>query len=368
MVDESETGSGVYAAIKGAHSAMDAVCIPLRNKDGSPRLAEEIDAEFTLRVRQACGEGKQVLLIQTDISKSGMIAPSYQCTAALQQSLGAQVDVLIDACQFRIAPATLRACLKHGYLVALTGSKFVGGPSFSGALLIPAQTVHRFRELTSYPDHADFPENWEGQGNLARFCNFGMLIRWEAALSELQAFRNIPDLDITNFMHNFSSAILARLDNDPSFLPVSVPTLDRRSLHSDDNWGSIQTIFPFQLYRTDVSGRRALDIKETQMVYHNLPTSQPRCQLGQPVNYGTAMSALRICLSARLIVQAAAQGGTNADRVIEQAQLVLDQASNLANSDPLQMRRSIMKASFIRDAKHPEVQTHTSHQRYLALG
>jgi len=368
MVDESETGSGVYAAIKGAHSTMDAVSIPLRNKDGSPRLAEEIDAEFTLRARQACGEGKQVLLIQTDISKSGMIAPSYQCSAALQQSLGTQVNVLIDACQFRIAPATLRACLKHGYLVALTGSKFVGGPSFSGALLIPAHIVDRFRELSSYPDHADFPERWGGKGNLPTSRNFGMLIRWEAALSELQAFRAIPNADITNFMHSFSSAMLARFDSDPAFSPVTVPTLNRRSLHSDDNWGSIQTIFPFQLYRTEVSGKRALDIKETQMVYHNLPTIKPRCQLGQPVNYGTAKSALRICLSARLIVQAAAQGGANADRVIEQAQLVLDQASYLASSDLLQMRRSSMRPRFIQDVENLEESVHISRQRYVALG
>jgi selenocysteine lyase/cysteine desulfurase len=335
MVNESETGSGVFAAINDSHPGIEVLTVPLRETDGTPRHAKDIDAEFIVAAQQAYAAGYHVLLIQTDISKTGMIAPSYGCTAALHRTLGTHLDVLIDACQFRIAPATLRACLARGYSVALTGSKFVGGPSFSGVLLIPAETAARLRtlpfpsELATFSAVADWPNNWPVQGILEASSNFGLLLRWEAALYELRAFRAIPDADIACFLRAFAGSIQARLTDDPTLSPVAVPELDRSALLSEPCWDQIQTIFPFQLYRTDLSARHALDTEETQRIYRNLPTIKPRCQLGQPVNYGAGKNALRLCLSARLIVRAAEHDGAC---IIEQAQSALDQAIRLADS------------------------------------
>lgn len=338
MVDETETGSGVSAAISGTHPDMEVAAVALRNADGTPRNANEIDAEFTLRAKQAHAKGRHVLLIQTDISKTGMIAPSYGCSAALQQELGNRFDILIDACQFRIAPATLRACLAHGYTVALTGSKFVGGPSFSGVLMIPAKTAEKLRrrpvtrQLAIHSSEADWPDSWPVQGVLDKSCNFGLLLRLDAALNELRAFRALPECDVTHFLSTFAEAIQKKLADSPGFSLVQVPQLDRSALRAQISWDHVQTIFPFQLYRFGATGRHPLDADQTRNVYRSLPIATPRCQLSQPVRYGTERNALRVCVSARLVVQATAYDGAYAERVIAQALTALDQAEHLART------------------------------------
>jgi hypothetical protein len=338
MVDEAETGSGIFAAITGTHPVIEVATVALRNSTGTSRLPQEIDAEFTALALQAHATGRHVLLIQADISKTGMIAPSYGCTAALQQALGTQLDLLIDACQFRIAPATLHACLARGYTVALTGSKFVGGPSFSGALLIPATTADRIRKrpfprkLTTHSAAADWPDSWPVNDALQTLCNFGLLLRWEAALSELRTFRALPEAEVTRFLQTFAQAIQAKLVGNPALSPVPVPKLDRSALLIQSSWDQVQTVFPFQLYRNTVSGRLLLDAEETQKIYRSLPEAIPRCQLSQPVNYGTGLNALRLCVSARQIVQAAAHDWAYADSIIAQALAALDQAACMAQS------------------------------------
>jgi hypothetical protein len=337
MVGESETGSGILAAIADSCPGIEVARIGLRMDDGLPRDAMEIDADFSELALQAHAAGRHVLLIQADISKTGMIAPSYDCTAILQQALGRQLDVLIDACQFRIAPATLRACLERGYCVALTGSKFVGGPSFSGALVIPARTAALLRKrpfphkLERYSTIADWPDSWPVQGVLKSSWNFGLLLRWEAALRELHAFRGLQDADIARFVQIFERAIQEKLSGNPSCSLVPVPRLDRSALLVQSGWDRIQTIFPFQLYRVTASGRQALDAEQTQNVYRRLPYAATHCQLGQPVSYSAERNALRLCLSARLVVQALADDGKDGDKIIAQALSVIDQAARLAN-------------------------------------
>jgi len=343
MVDERETGSGVYAAIAGTHPVIEVATVALRHADGTPRTTQEIDTEFTDLAHRAYAAGRHVLLIQADISKTGMIAPSYECTATLQETLGSQLDVLIDACQFRMSPSTLRACLARGYTVALTGSKFVGGPSFSGALLIPAQTSARYRQrpflgrLASDATATDWPNGWPMQGAQDVPSKFGLLLRWKAALFELRSFRALPDGDIARFLQIFAKSIQERITNDRAFLPVPVTKLDRSALHAQSGWDEIQTIFPFQLCQLNPAGRRALDAHEMRNVYLHLPTAVVRCQLGQPVNYGKGQHALRLCLSARLIVQAVINNGVYANSIIAQAQAALDQAARLANPDSYSM-------------------------------
>jgi hypothetical protein len=338
MVGETETGSGVSAAITGTHHGIEVATVALRNADGVPRPAREIDAEFSALALQAHAAGRHVLLIQTDVSKTGMIAPSYGCSAALQQALGTRLDILIDACQFRIAPATLRACLAQGYSVALTGSKFVGGPSFSGVLMIPAGTAGRIRkrpfprQLATHSGAADWPDGWPVQEVLETSSNFGLLLRLDAALCELRAFRALPDADVIRFLQAFATAIQARLDDNPSFSPVAVPGLDRSALPAQSSWDHVRTIFPFQLYRSTASGRRPLDAEETQRVYRGLPAAATHCQLSQPVKYSAGLNALRICASARLVVQGVAHDGAYADVIIARALAVLDQAACLAGS------------------------------------
>ena len=283
MVEESETGSGVRTAMSCHHSEINAVS--LRTADGKPRASEKIDAEVVALVEAAVALGHHVLLVMVDQSKTGMIAPGIACAMALSRRHSEKVSVLVDACQFRIAPATLRAYLGQGFMVAITGSKFLTGPAFSAALMLP-----------------------EGYSQRVEDCkDLGLLLRWEAALVEHRRFRALEQSRVTLIMESFARVVRERLAEDPRFKLLPVPLLDRGPLLAESSWDRLPGIFPFLLYHRK---GRPLTREETQRVYSLLQLSGMdvidgrRCQLGQPVAIGRDASALRLALSARLISDA----------------------------------------------------------------
>jgi len=366
-VNAQETGSGVPAAAAGRHfgnrsalgmpvtagmpvgrdAHVSVAAVPIRRSDGMPRPRTEIDADVEALVRQAVAAGKRVLLVLVDVSKTGMIAPGPDCAAALRRQWPDAVDVLVDACQFRIAPATLQAYLRQDFMVAVTGSKFLTGPTFSGALLIPEKTAARMRarslsSLSAYSCRADWPDSWRGARALDNVPNFGMLLRWEAALEELRAFRAVSDAGLVEFFDAFALAVQTRLHDDPCFEPLPLARLDRGTTANTHGWDRIPTIFPFLLYRPGPDGvRQPLAREQSAQVYRMLQQDLAgtcgasvgalRCQLGQPVvcgeRDGLPVSALRICASARLAVEAFAG---NRDAVIRRALSALDKAALLA--------------------------------------
>jgi hypothetical protein len=367
-VNAEETGSGVPAAAAGRHfdgctalgrqvaagtplgrkPDVEIASVPIRQTDGTPRPRTEIDADVEALARQAVAAGWRVLLVLVDVSKTGMIAPGPDCAAALRRQWPDAVDVLVDACQFRIAPATLQAYLRQDFMVALTGSKFLTGPTFSGALFIPERIAARLRaaplsSLSAYSCRADWPRGWSGTQMLDDAPNFGLLLRWEAALAELRAFRAVSEAELTDFFHAFALTIHARLRDDPCFESLPVAPLDRGTTVGTHGWDGIPTIFPFLLYRRGPGGgRQPLGREQSAQVYRLLqkdlagtcevPVAALRCQLGQPVicgeRDGIPVSALRICASARLAVAASAG---DRDMVIRQALSALDKAVLLAS-------------------------------------
>jgi len=350
MVEANETGSGVASAL--ADNTVEIAQVSIRLDDGTPKPPTAIDADAEALASKAVASNRRILLILVDQSKTGLIAPSPACVIALHRRFPDNIEVLVDACQFRIAMPTLRAYLEQGFMVALTGSKFLAAPTFSGMLLLPPALAERFqkrpfpRRLSSCSSKADWPTNWTGAEHLDHAANFGLLLRCEVALEELRRFRAVPQAAVIEFLQAFSEAIRQRLASDPHFEPLPVPPLDRRPLIEPDNWDHLQTIFPFLLYHPQPAGRTPLSREETLHVYRQLPTTLDltdrnsdiaaiRCQLGQPVACGTrngaAVSALRLCLSSRLIVEAT----TSSDKsigVIKNALLALDKTAWLIQS------------------------------------
>lgn len=371
-VNAEETGSGVPAAAGGRHfgsraalgmpvtadtpvsrdANVDVASVPIRHSDGTPRSRNEIDADAEALVRQAVAAGRRVLLVLVDVSKTGMIAPGPDCVAALRRQWPDAVDVLVDACQFRISPATLQAYLRQDFMVAVTGSKFLTGPTFSGALFIPERIAPRLRaapllSLSAYSCRADWPRDWSGAQMLDNVPNFGLLLRWEAALAELRAFRAVPEAELADFFDAFALTIQARLRDDPCFDPLPVAPLDRGTTVDTHGWDGIPTIFPFLLCRRGPNGgRQPLGREQSAQVYRLLqkdlagtceaPVAALRCQLGQPVicgeRDGIPVSALRICASARLAVEATAG---NRDVLIRRALSALDKVVLLAGGTSL---------------------------------
>jgi hypothetical protein len=370
-IEPEETGGFVPAALAGRHfttrtalglsvalgaplsgRASELVAVASRDDDGTPRSGGAVEAEMEAAIRKAIGAGGRALLVMSDVSKTGLLAPSPGFARELAGTLAGRLDVLVDACQFRLAPATLRAYLDAGFMVALTGSKFLTGPAFSGALLVPPGMARRFascdlaNELSAYAAQAEWPVTWANSCRLPQRANLGLLLRWEAALTELRAFLAVPSQRIKELLAHFAAAISARLAADPAFEPLPVPAIERTGFGEADAWDRLPTIFPFVLRARG----RYLDPEEVASLHLLLPrdarglietgaatalrqAAQMRFRLGQPVRCGRrggqAMAALRLCASARLVAEAS-RGEAARDAVIGRALAGLDKAALLA--------------------------------------
>lgn len=291
MVQSSETGSGVASALNQKNVEIKSVTLRLDN--GLLRPISEIDAEIVFLTEKAISQNKNVLLILVDQSKTGMIAPSMNCAIALKTRFENCVKVLIDACQFRLSNETLKMYLHHDFMLALTGSKFLAAPSFSGILVLP-----KLFNLSIQNEET----------------NVGLLLRMEIALNQYQQFCSLHDYQIQIVIRDFSQFIQNYLNTSPYFELLEMPILQRENL----TWDSLPTIFSFLLLRD----KQPLSIAETREIYQQLPQQNPRCQLGQPVMITETKSALRLCLSAPLIVQAT-QSDWHRQVLIKQALQVL---------------------------------------------
>ena len=361
MMEASETGSGVVAALGGRHfgeaspqgavlvagapvdqrNAPEVAQVAIRHADGTPRALAEVHAEIESQVVRAVAADRRVMLIALDVSKTGLLVPSPAWVASLRKRWPRYLDVLVDACQFRLSPASLRRYLDAGCLVAMTGSKFLTGPTFCGALFIPATLTARLRDrplppaLSAYCARAEWPQGWAAATHLDDATNFGLLLRWEAALAELQAFSQVPAAKAREFVEAFATAVRRHVDAQPALQALQIHPLARGG-DGDASWDAVPTIFPFVLHRLAADASRVpLTRAETQDIYRQLAddAAGPRCQLGQPVACGSRdgvpVSALRLCLSARLIVEATADDGAGAPQVIARALAALDKLAHL---------------------------------------
>jgi len=356
-VESRETGSGVPAALSGRHfsgwtalgapvtegdafggGGTELIILSARAHDGSLRPAGEVEAELNAVAKTAIDAGRKVLLTVTDASKTGLISPGLEAVVSLRERLGERIEVLVDACQFRLSPATLRAYLGHGFMVAITGSKFLTGPTFSGALMVPVSVAERLRArlpragLRPYSARAEWPAGWVAGAALTEAVNYGLLLRWEAALSELRAFRALPESDVDVAARGFANAVEARLDADPRFERLETRPLDRSAIGVGDGWDAAPTVFSFMLRHNPAQGGGYLSLAAHQDVYRGLMSQ--RVRLGQPVLCGERdrrpISALRLCNSARLIAECAASG--DAAAAVGRAMTALDAAADAAEA------------------------------------
>jgi hypothetical protein len=191
----------------------------------------------------------------------------------------------------------------------------------------------------AYSNRADWPAGWLAARSLPRGANFGLLLRWQAALTELRALNALPAPSIAAFLTRFADALRVRLATDPDLEALPVAPLDRAALGCPPAWDGAQTIFPFLVLRPacapKAAGARApLPRLQVERLYWQLRAASPgrrRFQLGQPVpcisGAGARSSALRLCVSAPMIVDACQ--GRGVDAVIGDALAALDRIAEL---------------------------------------
>ncbi len=326
MAAPAETGSGVASALNAGNPDTALTAFEIRDADGSPSPAACVEAEIADRVRVESRRGRQVLLIAVDGSKTGLAVPGLAALEALAADYPRDLTVLVDACQLRTPPARIARYLACGFLVAVSGSKFLTGPAFSGALLIPrglavALSRRPVDAAWAAPGvRGDWPGDWTTDALPAR-PNFGLLFRWEAALTELDRFMAVAPERRVAFARRFADTVAARLAGSRRLTPVLSADAPCRADPADDWFGGAPTIFPFTLGDLGPEAVRRLHAG----LMDNGDGAEASLKLGQAVTCGQVdgrpRAALRISLSARLSAEAcaAADGETRVLAAVAQA-------------------------------------------------
>ncbi len=387
IVAPEETGSGVVRAAAGYHfatkTALGESVIPgspingypssqirveqvgVRDENGNLISQEMLRRSIEQIIERSIREGARVLLHYVHSTKTGLSVPGIETIYHLHEFYRPFVDVVIDACQMRVAEKTLEKFLERGFMVLITGSKFFTGPPFSGALIIPKAITSRGAGqrpppsgLAAYASYTEWPKHWRSVRNLlSRRYNYGLLLRWTAALWEMRAFYAVPRGQRRKILARFGRIILRAITLHPH-----IELLESRTPESagfDREWdSSVPTIFTFLLFRADSGGaRRALSLDAARTFYHWLntdispwlpeeATAEERstaatcCHVGQPVHAGKrdgqTLGALRISAGARLVSGVAfnpALGNSMAQRFsreVRDALLILEKITVLA--------------------------------------
>jgi selenocysteine lyase/cysteine desulfurase len=347
LVAPEESGTGVPLAATGRHFATltargiavtpgdpiegfptdtRLVTVSARTHQGAIRATAEVDAECTAKVASELAAGRRVLLHRMDQTKTGLIVPGVLASVAAGRE--GEVDVVVDACQARVSVASVRGYLARDFMVLVTGSKFFTGPAFSGALLLPPRIAARLfgahalpAGLAEYSGRFDWPETAPASAAFPRDANAGLVMRWSAALAEMEAFASVGEPAIKRILARFGARVRAAIAANPDLSLHAAAPISRPQ---DDAWDVLPTIFTFSLYAPgggDVPRRRC-DVAEAKQVCGWLNADLSQClppgatdaervlaarhvHLGQPVALAmesrATVGAVRLCAGARLV-------------------------------------------------------------------
>ena len=309
FADETATGSHVIAqrAIDPAFAGAELVDVPVRDKVGRPRASACVANDLAAAAQEAISRCRRPVVHVVHGSKSGLTLPTLADVERLAAAFGDTISIVVDACQLRIAPVAIRRYLTLGCTVLLTGSKFAGGPPFSGIALIPGAAHHRALPLPSgyrrIAARAEWPAHWPGADDLPASGNHGLLLRLEAAMIEIDRFATLPTPQVDHIAGRFCTHVdrlIARLElRDAPGDRSAAPCLSARTLRT-----------------LDLSGRwPGCDFDQARAIHRQI-THQSRQWLGQeirlgqpvrthPLENGRSAGTLRLSLSMPVIAEMA---------------------------------------------------------------
>lgn len=211
---ETATGARVVAqaAIDPAFAGTELIDVAVRDVVGRPRSSAAVAADLSRHIERAEANGRRAVVHVVHGSKSGLTLPAITDVERLVALHGDAMTIVVDACQLRIAPAIVRRYLDLGCVILMTGSKFAGGPPFSGFALVPAALQARAQDLPEgfrrIAARAEWPVDWPGADHLTQSGNFGLLLRLQAALIEMERFAALPADRVTQVTARFSHHVM----------------------------------------------------------------------------------------------------------------------------------------------------------------
>jgi hypothetical protein len=319
--------------------------INTRTENGPVRSNDDY-AEILLKTAGAViAAGGRPLVHIIHRSKTGIVTPSLSAIDKLIAAHGDKVDLVVDACQGRISPDTIDSYLSRGASIFLTGSKFIGGPPFSAWALVPPKLLTRMRSgipapagLAHFFARGDMPTGWaDTDGLLPILTNFGLLLRLEAGLFELERLLTMPMERVDAVIVAFGTAMRSL----PATMPFRLIEGAADDPAAGDHAGDSELCHPLDrkmLYVIELTAPhpntcQPLSVDQAREVYRGLYSdlsdqftnasyrlyASEICHLGQPVKClkqanGKWAPTLRLSLSAPQIFEMI---GLDPNRLVE---------------------------------------------------
>jgi hypothetical protein len=346
LIAPNETGSGIPRAAAGLHysdttavgspvgagQSLDGIsagrvsveAIAIRGESGEIRDTDAVDDDLIAVVERELRNDRDVIVHILDASKTGVAGVSRQAARHVAALAPGRVWVVVDACQLRCSRKQLRDDLADGFVVAVTGSKFLAGPAFAGALLLPPAFTDRLGARTTLPaglaDYSaenDWPKSLRDKMSFEFHSGFnlGLGLRWTAASAGSAPYFEISDARSSFIKEQFVRLVRRRLDASRDII-----------LHPHDEGDHIQssTIVPITFIAKATSFATLEQVQAIHRLMRDFDVG-PVCHLGQAVCIGPR-SVLRIAASAADIieVEAAMSAGAPLGRALQPIETRLD--------------------------------------------
>tara|TARA_Y100001980_G_C14555762_1_gene345107 strand:+ start:5352 stop:6791 length:1440 start_codon:yes stop_codon:yes gene_type:complete len=278
--------------------------IEIRNESGDLLPESIISSKCSEILALSIEQNEQILVHLVAGSKTNVHTPDKSFLEKECQSIGENLHILVDAAQGRFSRTGIKKCLENGWIVMTTGSKFFGGPPFSSVILFPS----KYKLNDTWNDDLrvlfDISAIYPTQNSLVDSERLGSLVRWYAALNEIQNYYQIPKKRRYEFLKWFEEDALRTLsDNDLIEVITSVSEgsdISSRLLQSN------LTIITFKLRKTiDSEWCSMAELREIHMNLMNEKTTQNLVHLGQPVTITPdgSIGALRLAFGGVVMQQ-----------------------------------------------------------------
>lgn len=282
---------------------------PVRNAGGEAYDSATLVGQMEAAIGKALAEGRYPLVHVVHGSKTGLVLPHLDDIDRLQLRFGGDVAFVVDACQARITTQAIHDYLARGIIVFLTGSKFMGGPPFSGFALLPAGIATAAAPLAggmaSVFRRAEVPAGWAGAEVLPDSGNAGLALRLSASLFELERFQQLSLMRVARVVSAFNQAAGRLAERLRARKVAAAPAQD--AAEEQEHPIEMQTLVTLDLCH-DSSGKvsRNLDF-DAAVALHKAMTADG-VRLGQPVRCvrladGRWGATLRVGLSMPQVVR-----------------------------------------------------------------
>jgi thiol-disulfide isomerase/thioredoxin len=274
--------------------------------------SKENELQLYNKVKDEIQSGRVVVFHFVHASKTGVCIPSNDLVRQIKNDFKEKVIIVVDAAQMRLKSDSVEQYLDDEMNIIVTGSKFIGGCPFSGALLVNQRDQMTFieakkelpKEFSQYFDQFGINHIVKRARDSALWTNWGLYLRWEVALHEMKQFDRIP-LEFSNqFIVKWGEKIDHMIQADKFKVNV---LRENALLPSDDSsLSNSNSIVAFEI-ETQIP----LTLEQLKRIHAKMTLKRTRddlvCEIGQPVQISTGNTsryALRVALGAKNVIDA----------------------------------------------------------------